>query len=340
MNTEAQIAALALENLQKNAGITGNWKETAAKELDGKVELKLNNKTIRFNAEVKRELRGHNLPQIKGYAERFEPLMVIAHYILPKIKVELRKNGIAYLETNGNIFLKRDDNFIWLEGQKATPPQIEKNNRAFTKTGIKILFYYLLKEDLLNLPYREMAKLTGVALGNINYVLTGLKEEKFLLKLNKHQYKIQNKEELLQKWITAYEKKLKPTLQVGTFRFLKTDDFLGWQNLPLNKDKTAWGGEPAGDLLTNYLKPAELTLYTTETRNELIKNYRLLPDPGGEVKVYQKFWQDKYVAPAKKQQKQNTVPPLLVYADLINTGDRRCIETAEKVYEQYLQNQF
>lgn len=340
MNTEAQIAAVALENLQQTTGITGTWKPMAAKELDGKIELKLNNKTVKFNAEIKRELRGHNLPQLKDYAQRYEPLMVIAHYILPKIKDELRQNGIAYLETNGNIYLRHNDNFIWLEGQKATPPQVEKNNRAFTKTGLKILFYYLVNEELLNLPYREMAKLTGVALGNINYVLTGLKEENFLLKLNKTQHKLHNKKELLHKWVTAYEKKLKPTLEVGTFRFVKAVDFIAWQKLPLNHEKTAWGGEPGGDLLTHYLKPAELTLYTTETRAELIKNYRLLPDPNGNVKAYQKFWHDEYLPANNKKQKPNVVPPMLVYADLVNTGDRRCIETAEKVYEQYLQNQF
>jgi hypothetical protein len=340
MNTEAQITTLALENLQKNAGIIGNWRPVARKELDGKVEFKWNNKTIKFNAEIKRELRGYNLPQIIDYAERFKPLIVIAQYILPKIKDELRQNGIAYLETNGNIFLKLDNNFIWLEVQKTIPLQIEKTNRAFTKTGLKILFYYLVNEDLLNRPYREMAKLTGVALGNINYVLTGLKEENFLLKINKQQYKLQNKKELLNKWITAYDKKLKPGLELGTFRFVKTDEFLRWQELPLNHDKTAWGGEPAGDLLTHYLKPAELTLYTTETRNELIKNYRLLPDPMGAVKAYQKFWQDEYLAATEKKQNRKVVPPLLVYADLVNTGDRRCLETAEKVYEQYLQDEF
>jgi len=100
---------------------------------------------------------------------------------------------------------------------------------------------------------------------------------------------------------------------------------------PIKKEKTWWGGEPAGDLLTNYLRPAELTLYTMETRNELIKNYRLIPDENGNVKAYNKFWQHDEVD-------DNTVPPLLVYADLINSNDRRCTETALKIYDEFLQN--
>jgi len=340
MNKEVQIAELALENLQKHAGITGKWKPVGVKELDGKLELRLNNKTIRFNAEIKREIRAYNLPQIKVYAKGFAPLIVIAQYILPKIKEELRDNGIAYLETNGNIFLKQQENFIWLEGQKATPPLIEKNNRVFTKTGLKILFYYLVNEDLLNLPYRDIAKFTGVALGNINYVIAGLKEQNFLLKFDQHQYKIQSKKELLNKWITAYEKKLKPTLEIGTFRFVRADEFTAWQKLKINNERTAWGGEPGGDLLTHYLKPAELTLYTTETKNELIKNYSIIPDPKGNVRVYHKFWQDQRLNIDVVETNVRVVPPLLVYADLLNTGDKRCMETAEKVYEQYLQDKF
>ena len=74
-----------------------------------------------------------------------------------------------------------------------------------------------------------------------------------------------------------------------------------------------------------------MTLYTTETRNDLIKNYRLIPDEKGNVKAYQKFWQYDEV-------NDNVVPPLLVYADLINTNDRRCTETAQKIYDEFLQN--
>jgi len=340
MNKDNQIAELALESLKKNAGITGTWKPVRGitERLDGKLELKLNSKIVKLNAEVKSELKGHDLQKILAMAAEFNPLIVIAQYIYPRIKEELREKGIAYLETNGNIFLKQQGNLIWLELQKGTPPKIEKINRAFSKTGLKVLFYFLLKEDLVNLPYREISTLTDVALGNITYVITGLKEQNFLLKLGQHQYKIQNKKELFENWITAYERRLKPDLEIGTFRFARREDFSKWQNLPLDPEKILWGGEPAGDLITNYLKPAELTLYTTQGKNELIKRYRIVPDPHGNIKVYKKFWQN--IDTGHLQGSNKVVPPILIYADLMNTGDRRCIETAGKVYEQYLQDKF
>ncbi len=51
----------------------------------------------------------------------------------------------------------------------------------------------------------------------------------------------------------------------------------------------------------------------------------------GNVKAYQKFWM-------YDEENNNIVPPLLAYADLINTNDRRCIETAQKIYDGLLQN--
>jgi hypothetical protein len=64
-----------------------------------------------------------------------------------------------------------------------------------------------------------------------------------------------------------------------------------------------------------------------------MKKYRLVPDKLGDIKVYLKFW--KGVAGDVK-----TVPPLLVYADLIGTGERRNLQTAERIYDEYLQATF
>ena len=92
-----------------------------------------------------------------------------------------------------------------------------------------------------------------------------------------------NKEELLQRWMVAYEDKLKLSkLHIGTFRFINENDQSNWKNLNLGANKTFWGGEPAGAIITKYLNPEIYTLYTTETRNDLIKNYKLVPDPKGK----------------------------------------------------------
>jgi hypothetical protein len=334
---EYEIATTALENLQRTAKIKGKWKPISKKMadngLDGYVELNYNEKRIKLNAEVKNNLRTIHLPLIYKFANENAPLIIVSNHIFPRIKEELRNHNIAYLEANGNIWLKFDKTLLWIDANKTLPEEKEKINRAFTKTGLKVLFDFLRYETLINEPYREIASKARIALGNINYILNGLKEKGFILKMNKDEYKLTNKKELLNIWMIKYAEKLKPELEIGAFRFLKEEDFANWKRLPIKQGKTWWGGEPAGNLLTDYLKPALLTLYTLETRSELIKHYRLIPDPKGNVKVYRKFWQDDEV-------NDNTVPPLLVYTDLMNTGDHRCIETAQKIHNEFFKEKF
>ncbi len=329
-------ATTALDNLQRTAQIKGKWTDIAQNKasngLNGQIEFVINQNPIKFNAEVKNNLRAINLPLIYKLAKEHAPLIIVADLIFPKIKEELRNHDIAYLEANGNIWLKNGETLLWIDANKTLSVEKEKINRAFTKTGLKVLFDFLRNETLINAPYREIAQQTGVALGNVNYILNGLKEKGFLLKIDKDRYNLTNKKELLTTWIIKYAEKLKPELEIGTFRFLRDNDFVNWKKLPLKKGKTWWGGEPAGNILTQYLIPAELTLYTLETRNDIIKHYKLIPDPTGNIKVFKKFWQDDNA--------ENTVPPLLVYTDLINTGDHRCIETAEKIYDEFFKEKF
>lgn len=332
------IIITAIENLNRNPQIQGHWNNVPDKEMDGTITFQVAGQAIMLYIQVKQELRQHQVAQLEKLAKEYGAFMIVAKHIFPKIKEELRQKKIAYLETNGNIYLQHYGVLIWVEGQKALHKEKEKVNRAFTKTGLKVVFNFLLNKEFVNMPYREIAGQTQVGLGNINYVINGLKEMGFLIKLNKDQYRLTNKKELLDKWMVAYAERLKPAIKVGTFRFLKEDDFNNWKNLPIQIGKTWWGGEPAADLITNYLRPAELTMYTTETRNELIKNYRLIPDEKGNIKIYKKFWKDDEVNDNTGLPDGMVTPLLLVYADLINTNDRRCTETAQKIYDEFLQN--
>jgi hypothetical protein len=328
---ENDIVHIALENLLQNTGITAMWNENATDGLDGALYITIDDHTVELNVAVRNELRNHQLPALFEQAARNGNLMVVANHIFPKIKEALRQHDIAYLETNGNIWLKKNGILLWIDTQKPVQTKKSKGNRAFTKTGLKVVLHFLLHEQDINLPYRDIAAITEVGLGNINYIMTSLHEMGFLLKVGGKQYKLINQRQLLDKWMTAYAERLRPALNIGTFRFLKQDDFLNWKNLPLKENNTWWGGEPAGDILTNYLRPEILTLYTTETRNEIIKNYRLIPDENGKVKVFKKCW-------STDEANSSTAPPLLVYTDLMNEGDRRCLEAAKKIYDEYLQD--
>ena len=129
---EPDIATMALANLQRTTHIKGKWRTIALKGkdagIDGQIDLAHEGTLIKVNAEVKNNLRTIHLPQIYTLAKKHAPLMVIANHIFPKIKEELRRHNIAYLEGNGNIWLRFGKGLIWIETNKTLPEEKEKIN--------------------------------------------------------------------------------------------------------------------------------------------------------------------------------------------------------------------
>ncbi len=329
---ENPIIHKALERLKEQTGITGKW--TPYAHLDGRLELKLPKGKLQFVIEAKRELRQYQLPQLLELAQKHHPLMVVANNIFPALKEQLREHKIGYLDGAGNIYADAGNQFIWIDGNKATEEKLKATNRAFTKTGLKTVFYLLLHPDAVNYTYRKLAEATDTALGNIKNVIEGLTDAGYVLRINNQVLQLQNKRELLDRWITGYGETLKPTILAGAYKFWNIDQFVNWQNLDIVVGEDFWGGEPAGDVLTNYLTPLKLTLYTNN-EFKIVRKWTLIPDDNGPLLIYKKFWKDE-----DADKTNRVVPPLLVYADLMLTNDPRCRETAEKVYKKYLQNGF
>lgn len=328
---EDNLIHTAINKILAEHKINAIWEEEFIKEIDGIIKFKYKGHTQKFYTEIKKELREYQLPNLFKLKEQYNPFMVIAEKIFPKIKNALVEKGIAYIDMYGNINIETDNILLKVEGKGEKYIQQDKYGRAFTKAGLKALLLFLTNENNINDTYRVIARNAGIALGNVKLILEGLIEEGFALQLNDKELKLTNKEQLLQKWITAYNEKLKPALKVGNFRFNNPEDFPEWKNIKLDKTQTQWGGEPAGNIYTKFLQPEYLTLYTNEKKTDLIKKYRLIPDTDGNVFVYQKFWKQMELV-------KNVVPPVIAYADLLATGKKRCIETAQKIYEQHIEN--
>jgi len=321
----------ALDNLRENTDLTGIFRDHHDHTIDGQIELVFKNKGYYFLVEVKKEVRLHQLAQLTYQQKKHKQnIILIAEYIMPAAKRELRELGIAYLEINGNVHVKLNNNLIWVELQKPVKVREEKS-KAFTPTGLQVIFEIFQNPKIIDLTQREMADITKVGLGQVNNVLNGLKNDGYLIQKNRNQLILRREEQLFEKWIVAYNQRLKPKMKIGNYRFVKAEDFQHWKNIKLKKGLTFWGGEPAGNLLTDYLHPQILTVYTTETQKELIKNYRLIPDANGNVEVLKKFWNTEW-------DNHLTVPAELVYADLINTNDKRNQETAQKIYERQIKD--
>lgn len=334
---EEEIVHTALENLDKNLGLKFEWKGLHDRIWDQKVGLKnfqidgilkfiYKNKKIEFDALVKKELRTYLIDQIVNEAKKHENFLLITYKLYPGLKEKLRENFINYLEANGDMFIHTEDVLLYFDTNKKIDHKEKIANRAFTPTGLKVVFEFLRDRALINKTQREIAERADVALGNIPKVLKGLKDTGNVYKLNKKEYAFHDRKELLELWVKEYQNTLKPTLELGRYTMKRLET---WKDLTLNHPKTVWGAEPAADLLTNYLNPGMFTLYTEETKKKLMVNYGLMPDKEGELFIYQKFWKNGETGP--------TAPPILVYADLIMTNDKRCIETANIIFNEQIE---
>ncbi|MBK6997588.1 MAG: hypothetical protein IPH31_22860 [Lewinellaceae bacterium] len=285
-----------------------------------------------FKVEVKENVLPSGLLRWVNRLNEAQSLLV-AKYISNPAKELLEKRGSSYLDTSGNCFIRNDSGIFWhIKGRGERTKNGEIKHRAFQKNGIKLIYALLLNEALLNKRYREIASVADISISTVGDILTDLQAPKFLVKVNEKKLALINKTELLSQWVTAFNQKLKPKLLRGRFR-LRTP--IGSQ-MEIG-DQSFWGAEPAADLLTNNLYPSAWTLYSNLDRKSLIKEFQLIPDEDkGNVTVYSLFWKVEnkdFVLPELK-----TVHPLLVYADLIGSGNDRNFETAKKIYERYLKN--
>ncbi|REL32999.1 hypothetical protein DYD21_14385 [Rhodohalobacter sp. SW132] len=323
------ILEKALANLPLEIGHKTEW-ETYGPDYNYRVDARVTfnpnkKKAIVRNAEIKKEIRKHHIPQLKELQEKVGPLMLVAERLYPNIKKLLNEAGIDWIDVVGNIHLEEGDTLIWIDRHTTTPIQ-QKKNRAFTKTGLRVVFLFLHDEIWLNKTYREIAKAADVALGNIKHVLDGLKEHEYVYAKNEDVLKLKNRDKLLDQWITAFGDELKPRIQKGRYKFINKEAEQNWKNLPLDK-QDQWGGEPAADLLTNDLKPVEYILYTKKNRAELMKELKLIPDENGKIEIREPYWTVENELP-------NIAPRLLVYTDLMITGDPRNIKIAEEIYAE------
>ena len=338
-----QIIKEALSQLQKQTGIPvkeiplGELSKHGKFTMDSRVRLKAGKQVIEFAVEVKNELRRIHLPSLLELIERRkeEHWLIISQYIPKPLKEELRSLGINYLEASGNCFIRHGGLYLYINDQVVTPSRLPEEGKIWKVSGLKFLFVVLQNPEMINASYRTLAKASGVALGYIGSFIEELKKEGYVKSYQNDVLIIENKDQLRNKWIELFSSVLRPKLKLGMFRFMGKEVGIDyWKSVPTIH--FIWGGEAAGALMTDYLRPEKLTMYTSYPKMQLMKELRLVPDEGGQVELMEAFWkEDELNHPGKSLR---TIPPLLAYAELATSLDSRNRETADKIRNLYLQN--
>lgn len=282
---------------------------------------------ILYAAEVKRGLRPAFLGAVLQQLERLgEPALLVADYATPQIADELCARRVAFIDTAGNAYLDQPPLLVWVKGQRpAKRAAAQTTGRAFQASGLQVLFTLLCHHEQVDLPYREIAKLAGVAHGTVGSVMAELPELGFVAAVGGKRRLLQP-ERLLQQWVEAYARTLRAKLVLGRFTAEKLD---WWETIDPLRYGLILGGEGAAARLTRHLRPGTLTFYGEKVEPRFLLDHRLITDPAGEVEILRRFWGFANDDPA-------LTPTLLVYADLLAIGDARCLETAKRLYDGFL----
>ncbi|WP_017733063.1 type IV toxin-antitoxin system AbiEi family antitoxin [Nafulsella turpanensis] len=294
---------------------------------DGKIQLNRNHYRKEWYLEVRTQLTPAILPGLLARLPQAVPIMVIAEYITPTARKLLKQENIAYADAAGNIFLVDDEIYVYVENNTAERKETVTGSRAFTKTGLRVLFLLLRHPEYINETYRFIAEKAGAGLDTISKVFKALQKERYLISVTDKAFSLNKRKELLLHWVEGYQRNMKPKLHQKRYKTLEKDQ--DWKKLSLPED-TCWGGANAGALLTDYLIADQWTLYTGQDFITLMKAFRWVPDPEGHITLIEKFWHGEEQGPH--------VPPLIAYADLTEQDNPRYMETATIIYEEHLKD--
>lgn len=293
---------------------------------------------VDYAVEVKRHVTPQTLGAVvtqlrqQGQIAKKPPLLVTTQ-VTPPLADRLTEMDQQFVDAAGNAYLNAPGMFVLITGRKGErKTAVAKPARAFTGAGLRTVFAFICNPGLVAAPYREIAAAANVALGALPAVLEGLQQTGHLLVLGNRRKLVMTRR-LLDEWALAYARTLRPKQLLKTF---VAPTFATWRTWGLKQDGAKWGGEPAAALLTKYLQPGVLTLYAEKAPARLIVEHRMTTarpnDEQNLVEVRRPFWGEEI----RNTDRPDIVPAALVYADLLATGDGRCIETAQMIYEDHL----
>ncbi|MBL7888481.1 MAG: hypothetical protein JNL24_02950 [Bacteroidia bacterium] len=299
--------------------------------IDGEIHL-LNQRTKEKHVlilELKNEVRTNDILKLIELKKKYPDFFLMAQYISKPNREQLRDHHINYLETSGNCYIEKDSIYIYIDNQKVEAQRKTSNSKLYTESGMRFVYAGLLNPNFVKGTYREIAAEAEIALGNVRLVMDALEMEGFLETKNGSR-DFKNRNELFDVWANNFGDTMRPHLLQTRLAFANKQNALTWKNIQLKN--AFWGGEPAAALLDSYLIPEQFTIYSNYTLHQMMKEYKLVPDPKGNI-LYM-------LSPFKHKELPEKADPFLIYAELIQSKDSRCLEAAKRIKEKYIDTKF
>ncbi len=244
-----------------------------------------------------------------------ERTLFVSGYVNAKTADALRRRGLQYVDSSGNMNLLNDEWLINIQGRKAAPrirPERYSSENMFSPRRAQVVFALLTWPELMDAPLRDLSAASGVSLGLAHSTFFALKENHRMWPANPD-----GRQRLIDAWAAAFPSGLAPSLAIRGFRAEKFDMFFG--------DDIEVSGEAAHSA---GLRANRATVYVGELDDTLIMANRWRSDGPQNLFVRKKFW----LAPWQSDLSgARDAPPLIVYGDLVASDDPRLQEAAARL---------
>lgn len=348
-----QKCLLFLESLPNiKATIKGEPYFSSEVLADGELIISTSDKTAHYICEIKTGITNDIVEQVAEYFANLgkrlngkqRPLLVTRN-LSSLVVDQLLERNIEFIDVDGNIYLNSSDIYIVVRNQTSK----ENTNKSLEITALVLqVIYFILKDpsiiasDGINGSYEKIDCILGSGITPKTLKNTLEKLEKLdYIKRTRKGYEIIDYVKLFERWELGYAERLHSKLLKGKYRYIGNRNFSDIEDeLKLYASRYGYliGGELAASIMTQYLRPAGATLYIPEhfPHLPLVVLLRLKPDPDGNIEIHQAFDQQSNQRD-RNGESNNLINPILVHAELVRTGDSRLKETAQLIFDKYIE---
>ncbi|WP_223585953.1 MULTISPECIES: type IV toxin-antitoxin system AbiEi family antitoxin [Microbacterium] len=262
------------------------------------------------------ELGRYGLESIGGH------ILLLGERINERSAETLRRIGANFLDEAGNAFISFENVHIDVRGRRAETKRHERSSslgaaNLFSTKRSQVIFALLAWPELRTATLRRVAARAGVSLGQAQKTLNELHEAGYLA--DDGELSLGRQDELLDRWAAAFPTGLGSPQRTRMF----TGD-IGSLEAPPGVSALL-SGESA---VSHRIRPETLTVYVDDDSvNRLIAKNRWRTDRRPNIFVRTLFWED----PEAISEGIGIAPPVLVYADLLASGDGRQAEVARSL---------
>lgn len=343
-----QKCLLFLESLPNiKATIQGEPYFSSEVLADGELIISTSDKTAHYICEIKTGITNEIVEQVAEYFanlgkrlnDKQRPLLVTRN-LSSLVVDQLIERNIEFIDVDGNIYLNSPEIYIVIRNQTSK----ESINKPLEITSAVLQVMYALlsyPNILIGNNENNIAFLSGVSPQTVKSILKKLQELKYIRR-SQGEYEIISHIKFLERWELGYAERLRAKLLIKTYSSIgkqNISEIEGLIKTYASEFKYFIGGELAASIITTYLRPISVVLHlnkeTIDYHREIAVLLKLKPNPEGNITFLQNigdYGDYEYGGLAK-----NIINPLLIHAELVRTGDSRLKETADLIFDKYIE---